>query len=235
MLEKKGVSSSHEQHPDAAMTPKTIHVLFWLLESTLISMPAVNSQTLDTMDLDNRVDRFLEQHSGAWHDWNVPSVDGRTLHDVIVKHNFTRALEIGTSTGHSAIWISKALNRTGGRLITIEIDRGRYEQALANFQQAGVTQLIDARLADAHRLVYELSGPFDFIFSDADKEWYQQYMEVLLPKLAPGGCFVAHNVNRRRNSPGIASMLDYARSQPDLDTTLDSAGAGMSISCKKQP
>jgi len=195
-----------------------------------MNIPAVYCQTLDT-----RIDHFLEQHSGSWHDWNVPPVDGRTLYGIIVKHKFTRALEIGTSTGHSAIWISKALNRTGGRLITIEIDRGRYEQAQANFQQAGVTQLIDARLADAHRQVYELSGPFDFIFSDADKEWYKQYMEALLPKLTPGGCFVAHNVNRGRNSPGIASMLDYVRSQPDIDTVFDSAGAGMSISCKKRP
>ena len=217
------------------MTNKTYHSLFWLITSTFISMPASYSQESVTTDLDARIDGFLADHADTWHDWNVPPADGKTLHDLIVKNNFTRALEIGTSTGHSAIWISKALNRTGGKLITIEIDRRRYETALVNFQQAGVSHLIDARLADAHQLVRELEGPFDFIFSDADKEWYKQYMEDLLPKLAPGGCFVAHNVSGRRNSPGIASMLNYARSRSDLETTLDSAGAGMSISCKKQP
>ncbi|MBF8269947.1 MAG: Methyltransferase [Gammaproteobacteria bacterium] len=217
------------------MANKTFHKLFWLITSTFVSMPAGFSQEPVTMDLDARIAGFLNDHAGTWRDWNVPPADGETLHDLIIKNNFTRALEIGTSTGHSAIWISKALNRTGGKLITIEIDQRRYETAIANFQQAGVSHLIDARLADAHKLVRELDGPFDFVFSDADKEWYQQYMEALLPKLAPGGCFVAHNVRRSGNSRGIASMLDYARSQPDLETMLDSAGAGMSISCKKQP
>ena len=217
------------------MVKKTYFVLFCLLFNTIACMPAVVAQESVSADLDVRIDRFLTEHTGTWHDWNVPPADGRTLHDLIVKNNFTRALEIGTSTGHSAIWISKALNRTGGRLLTIEIDKQRYATASANFKEAGVTHLIDARLADAHKLVYELEGPFDFIFSDADKEWYPQYLEALLPKLAPGGCFVAHNVSPDWNSRAIASMLEYARSQTDLDTTIDTAGAGMSISCRKQP
>ena len=217
------------------MIMKSCRMLRWSILSAFLYMPAVFSQDVVPADLDTRIDRFLDERSGTWRDWNVPPVDGRTLHDLIVKNNFTRALEIGTSTGHSAIWISKALTRTGGKLITIEIDQHRYETAVANFQQAGVSFLIDARLADAHALVYELEGPFDFIFSDADKEWYRQYMEALLPKLAPGGCFVAHNVRRNRNQRGIADMLKYAENHPDLETTLDSAGAGMSISCRKKP
>jgi predicted O-methyltransferase YrrM len=191
-------------------------------------------QAQEAAELDKRIARFLDERAGTWQDWNVPVVDGQTLHDLIVENNFTRALEIGTSTGHSAIWIARALNRTGGRLITVEIDRGRYDEAVANFKLAGVAHLIDARLADAHQLVHALEGPFDFIFSDADKEWYKQYMEALLPKLAPGGCFVAHNVRKGRNQRGIAAMLEYAERQPDLVTTFDGRGAGMSISCRKR-
>jgi predicted O-methyltransferase YrrM len=197
----------------------------------LISMMV---QAQEAAELDKRIARILGERAGTWQDWNVPVVDGQTLHDLIVENNFTRALEIGTSTGHSAIWIARALNRTGGRLITVEIDRGRYDVAVANFKLAGVAHLIDARLADAHQLVHALEGPFDFIFSDADKEWYKQYMEALLPKLAPGGCFVAHNVRRGWNQRGIAAMLEYAERQPDLVTTLDGRGAGMSISCRKR-
>jgi caffeoyl-CoA O-methyltransferase len=51
----------------------------------------------------------------------------------------------------------------------------RYERALENFRKAGVSRYIDARLADAHEFVKALPGPFDFVFSDADKEWYSQY------------------------------------------------------------
>jgi predicted O-methyltransferase YrrM len=169
----------------------------------------------ETAALDDKVTRFLEQHRGQWHDYNVPEIDGRTLHDLILKHNFTRALEIGTSTGHSTVWIARALAKTGGKVITIEIDTGRYRTALANFEEAGLADYIDARLADAHELVPRLEGPFDFVFSDADKEWYTQYLKDVLPKLAPGGCFIAHNTSMRMS--GIREYLEYVKALPELE------------------
>ncbi len=54
---------------------------------------------------------------------NVPLSDGKILYDLIVKNNYKNAVEIGTSTGHSAIWMAWALSKTGGKLITIEIDK----------------------------------------------------------------------------------------------------------------
>jgi predicted O-methyltransferase YrrM len=112
--------------------------------------------------LDQRVEKFLASRRGAWRDMNVPEVDGRTLRDLIVRNGFRRALEIGTSTGHSAIWIAWGLSRTGGRLITIDIDPERHREAVANFQAAGLSDYIGARLADAHVLVPQIEGPFDF-------------------------------------------------------------------------
>ena len=96
---------------------------------------------------------FLENRKGSWHDWNIPYADGKVLYDLVLKNNYKKALEIGTSTGLSTIWIAWALSKTGGRLITIEIDEGRYKEALANFKEAGVSDYIDARLANAHELV----------------------------------------------------------------------------------
>lgn len=87
--------------------------------------------------LDDRVRRFLEANRCRWRDLNVPFSDGQILYDLVVRHGFTRAPEIGTSTGHSAIWIAWALSRTSGRLVTIEIDEGRYREALRNFRQRG--------------------------------------------------------------------------------------------------
>lgn len=115
-------------------------------------------------ELDEQVQNFLDENQHQWRDMNVPAVDGQILHDIIVKNGYTRALEIGTSTGHSAIWIAWALSKTGGKLITIEIDEDRYNEALENFEEAGLSDYIDARLADAHELVPELEGPFDFVF-----------------------------------------------------------------------
>jgi predicted O-methyltransferase YrrM len=88
--------------------------------------------------LDGSVRAFLDRHRGTWRDLNVPESDGRLLHDLIVEHKFTRALEIGTSTGHSGIWIAWALAKTGGKLTTIEIDPGRHRTAVANFKEAGL-------------------------------------------------------------------------------------------------
>ena len=120
--------------------------------------------------LDKRVQKFLESRKGTWHDLNVPYDDGKVLYDLVLKNGYKKALEIGTSTGLSAIWIALALRKTGGRLITIEIDEDRYKQALSNFKEAGLSDNIDARLADAHELAEKLQGPFNFVFSDADKE-----------------------------------------------------------------
>ena len=154
---------------------------------TLASIAVASSTFAEDAALDGKVRAFLEKNRGRWRDMNVPWVDGQILHDLVVKNRFRRALEIGTSTGHSSVWIAWALSKTGGKLVTIEIDPARHEEAVRNFQEAGVAPLVDARLADAHQLVKELPGPFDFVFSDADKGWYLQYFKDLEPKLEKGG------------------------------------------------
>jgi caffeoyl-CoA O-methyltransferase len=184
--------------------------------------------------LDERVRVFLEKRQGSWRDLNVPAADGRVLHDLIVKRRFKQALEIGTSTGHSGIWIAWALSKTGGRLTTIEIDRRRHTEALANFKEAGVDGFIDARLGDAHELTRTLPGPWDFVFSDADKDWYTNYLSAVWPKVVPDGCFTAHNVSMRGS--GISDFLAALDRLPDGRTTIDrSSSAGLSITCKSRP
>ncbi len=186
---------------------------------------------------DEKVQKFLRDHSGQWYDMNVPAVDGQLLYDIIVKNNYTSALEIGTSTGHSGIWIAWALSKTGGKLITIDIDGGRHKKALENFKQAGLSDYIDARLADAHALVKELKGPFDFVFSDADKDWYKNYFIDIDPKLKTGGCFTAHNIYDRGRGYGSyggqGEFLNYVKSLVNYETTVNSSGGGVSISYKK--
>jgi len=184
-------------------------------------------------DLDARVRSFLGRQ--RWHDLNVPTVDGRTMYDIIVNHGYTRALEIGTSTGHSGVWIGWALSKTGGRLITIDIDERRQQLARENFAAAGLDRIIDLRCGDAHFLVPALEGPFDFVFSDADKGWYREYLEAVLPKLAEGGCFVTHNVSPNGLfGGGSREYVDYLLSISELETTFDTRGGGMAISYKRR-
>jgi caffeoyl-CoA O-methyltransferase len=212
---------------------------FWLSLSLLLVPGYVKSQNLNgNPELDEKVKKFLSSHSGQWHDMNIPVADGKTLYDLIIKGNYTRALEIGTSTGHSGIYIAWALSKTGGKLITIDIDEERYKSAIENFKQAGLSQYIDARLADAHTMVKELKGPFDFVFSDADKNWYKNYFIDVDPKLKVGGCFTAHNISARvmggrGGDSGQSAYLEYVKSLKNYETIVNTEGGGLSISYKK--
>jgi caffeoyl-CoA O-methyltransferase len=180
-------------------------------------------------DLDAKVKAFLESHESTWRDMNVPTRDGQFLHDLILEHGYTRALEIGTSTGHSTIWIAWAMSRTGGKVTTLEIDERRRREALDNFEKAGVADYIDSRLGDAHELVKTLEGPFDFVFSDADKGWYTQYFIDVAPKMVPGGCYTSHNVDMR----GMDKYLEYLRSRPGFKTTIeDDRTTPIAVTCK---
>jgi predicted O-methyltransferase YrrM len=183
--------------------------------------------------LDAQVRAFLDRTRGERRDLNVPYEDGQALHDLVVGKGFTRGLEIGTSTGLSAVWIAWAMSKTGGKLITIEIDEARHRTALRNFEAAGVARYVDARRADAHALVKELEGPFDFVFSDADKEWYTQYFKDVDGKLVAGGCFTAHNV--LDGFAGVDAFLEYVRGRPGYTTTISrTSRSGFSVSCKSR-
>ena len=214
-------------------------LLFMLCISFFIftCLPSSSQPLKEDPSLDEKVKSFLSENSRRWYDMNVPEVDGQLLYDIIIRNRYRSALEIGTSTGHSGIWIAWALSKTGGKLITIDIDEGRHRRALENFKKAGLSDYIDARLADAHDLVKKLKGPFDFVFSDADKEWYKNYFIDTDPKLIVGGCFTAHNVSERGRGyggyGGQAEFLQYVRSLKNYETTVNSNGGGISISYKR--
>lgn len=205
----------------------------------LLALPifVISDEKTDNQILDEKVKSFLESHRGKWRDMNVPESDGKILYDLIIKNDYKSALEIGTSTGHSSIWIAWALSKTGGKLITIEIDEDRYNEALSNLKAAGLSDYIDARLADAHVLVKKLEGPFDFVFCDADKNWYTNYFIDVYPKLKIGGCYTAHNISdsrwARMRGSGTYKFYEYVKSLEDMETTLDNSGNGVSISYKK--
>jgi len=216
------------------MKPKSQTIVILALVLIIFSgRSLIQAQKLnDNPVLDEKVKAFFNNHP-SWQDMNVPVSDGQLLYNIILEHNYQRALEIGTSTGHSAIWMAWALSKTGGKLLTIEINEGRYKEALENFKTAGLEQYIDARLADAHELVPELEGPFDFVFSDADKYWYKNYFTAIDPKLSEGGCYTTHNVTSRRGYGRNSDYLNFLFQQKNYVTTVNDDGGGVAISYKK--
>ncbi len=210
-------------------TQVTIAVILSVL---FIATAQIGQNNEDQSELDGKVEKFLNKHKNDWNALNVPFADGKILHDLILKNNYKSALEIGTSTGHSTIWMAWALSKTGGKIITIELDAGRHKEALRNFEEAGVAKYIDARLANAHDLVKALPGPFDFVFSDADKEWYTQYFKDVEPKITMGGTFTAHNVTD--GFAGVEEFVKYIKTLSNYDTRIDkTSSSGISVSRKK--
>ncbi|HMX34700.1 MAG TPA: class I SAM-dependent methyltransferase [Leptospiraceae bacterium] len=149
--------------------------------------------------LDTKIQNYLENKKGSWSDFNVPFEDGRALEKIILKNQYKNILEIGTSSGHSTIWLAKAASQTGGKVITIEIDKGRFEKAKKNFEDAGVSHLIEMHLGDAMLIIPSIKTNFDFVFSDATwstqpADGYTKFFKLCEPKLRIGGMFTMHNV-----------------------------------------
>jgi caffeoyl-CoA O-methyltransferase len=225
------------------MMRKYISIVIVMLLSVLfaVALPCYSQVREADRVLDEKVKTFLDKMRNRWRDWNVPEADGKILYDIVLQNQYKRALEVGTSTGHSAVWIAWALSKTDGKLITIEIDEDRYRQALANFKEAGLSEYIEARNADAHQLVNDLPGPFDFVFIDADKGWYVHYAKALIPKIEPGGCMTAHNVEERAPAyrGGYVSDTDryfqYMKGLPEFETRVHPGSrAGIATSYKKR-
>jgi len=200
-----------------------------------LSLAPAQTVSAPSQALDARVRDFLASQKGQWRQENVTETDGRLLHDLILERGYKRALEIGTSTGHSGIWQAWALSKTGGSLVTVEIEEFRHLAAVRNFKSAGLDAFIDARLGDAHALVETIEGPFDFIFIDADQNWTLNYFEALLPKLAPGGCFAVHNVVSLGYMKGVRDFLERVRTLDIMETRIEpSSGGGISLSFKNR-
>lgn len=163
---------------------------------------------------------------------SVPMDDGRLLRLMAESMGATNVVEIGTSHGYSAIWLALAMKRTGGKLTTYEIDEERAKLAEANFEKAGVDDVITLVLGDAHEKVADQKGPIDILFLDADKSGYIDYLEKLLPKVRPGGLVMAHNINPRQADP---KYVEAVTKNKDLETLLVNLQAsGISVSLKKK-
>jgi len=153
---------------------------------------------------DPRVASLLREMNGGGVTQNIPPQDGRYLHDLIVRNDLKAGLEVGASSACSGIWLGSAFRRTGGRLITLESDPERYRMAAAFFRKAELNQHVELRLAEAPGILVSLNGPFDFVFLDTRWADYNRLLELILPKVRPGGFIAAHDVANQR-----ARMSDF--------------------------
>ena len=101
-------------------------------------------------------------------------------------------LEVGTAIGYSTLHMAEQLER--GRVVTLERDAARAQQARDFLSRAGVADRVELVEGDARETIVSVEGPFDLLFVDATKTEYREYIELAEPKLAPRALMVVDNL-----------------------------------------
>jgi predicted O-methyltransferase YrrM len=158
-----------------------------------------------------KAQRMLAAMDRATNLWNIPNVGrakGRVIRRLLDRHRPTRALEIGSLLGYSAVLIAGALP-PGGRLTCLEANDYLAKFVKANVAEAGLGSRVRVVVGDALRAIPLLPGRFDFVFIDARKEDYLDYLRQLEPKLTADAVVVADNTGVFRRD--VANYLEYVR------------------------
>jgi caffeoyl-CoA O-methyltransferase len=152
----------------------------------------------------------------------------------------TRAVELGTFTGYSALAVARGLG-PGGHLLCCDVSQEWTSIARAAWQEAGVADRIELRLGPGLETLRSLppGQQFDFAFIDADKAGYGQYYEEVLTRLRPGGLILLDNtlqgglVADDRADEGdvraIRSLNDVIAADPRVKVVLLPIGDGVSV------
>jgi len=180
---------------------------------------------------------------------DLPLVDaevGALLRVLATAVRARRILEIGTAIGYSGIWLAGALP-ADGTLFTLEHDEERIRQARQNFARAGLSDRVTVIAGDAQRMLAKVSGPFDLIFQDGDKQQYGPMLDRLVDLLRPGGLLVTDNVlwsgevvpgfvTPHHPAADTQAIVDYnerLNNHPALLTSIVPLRDGVAISVKR--
>lgn len=165
---------------------------------------------------------------------NTTHGDAMMLRILVETSGAKRGVEVGSATGFGAVNMGIAFERTGGELITLEIDSEMVKKCRANLQKIGLEDTVTCVEGDALKTLATLEGQFDFVFIDAVKGDYLKYLKLIEPKLKPGAVVVGDNVIR--SAKAMNDFLDYMHESPNYDTQIIRASMekqdGMTISYK---
>ena len=168
------------------------------------------------------------------------------LHMLIKIGNYSQVLEVGTFMGYSALAMALALN-DNGKIITVDSDIKTTKHAAKFWKQANVLDKITLINEDGLKSLQKFKEEkfiFDFIFIDADKSGYRNYLELSLNLISDNGLIVFDNVlwkgkvvdpsiNDKKTSY-IREFNDFIKNDNRVDTTMISIGDGMTLCQKKK-
>jgi len=166
------------------------------------------------------------------------------FYNILLKSiNAKKILEIGTSVGYSGLWfadvvMSNTQSESNGKIITIEREKFKIDNATQNFEEAGVGSLIKIREGEARKILREIKEEFsenyfDFIFIDADKESYIEYFDLCLPLVRKGGIIGADNILfPERFNEMMADYLSHVKSKPNVQSVTVPIDNGEEVTIK---
>jgi len=161
---------------------------------------------------------------------------GQLLNILIKGAKAQSVLEIGTSYGHSTVWLAEAARATGGRMVTIDCAAHKQEYARAMLVKAGLAAHVAFRLGDARDVIGALEGPFDFVLLDLWKDLYIPCFDLFYPKLRPGALVAADNmINPESARPDAQAYRKHVRAKPHIDSVLLTVGSGIELSRYRDP
>jgi len=155
---------------------------------------------------------------------------GKILSEQVRNAKPHHILEVGTLIGYSSILIGKELDENA-EIVTIEIHQDEAELAEKNIQRANIPPKITIMTGDAKTIIPSLKGSFDFVFIDAEKNEYFQYLKLSEPKLQKGTVIVADNAGIFADQ--MKGYLDYMRNSGKYRSRYVKVGGdGLEISVK---
>lgn len=164
--------------------------------------------------------------------WNLPHESANFINMLIKISKAKRVLEIGTSNGYSGIWISKALQETGGKLDTIEFYQKRIDLAVENFKKADVLDIITIHQGSALNIIDEFEdNTFDFVFIDASKPEYLDYFLKLERKITKNAIILADNVTSHYKK--VENFLNYVKNNENYQCELLNFDGGLFLIRKR--
>jgi predicted O-methyltransferase YrrM len=145
-----------------------------------------------------------------------------------------RVLELGTSNGYSTLWLADAVEATGGRVVSLDLDAARTELARANLRTAGLTERVELRTEDAaDTLARSDDRAWEFVFLDAERPAYPGYLRDLVRTLSPGGVLAVDNVISHEHE--LVEFIALLEAQPALTQTVVPVGAGLRLAVRDRP
>lgn len=165
---------------------------------------------------------------------NTTPGDAMMLRILVEARSAKRGIEVGAASGFGAINMGIGFERNGGHLYSVEIDPGRAEESRRNIAKMKLEKTVTIKEGDALKVLPALEGEFDFIFIDALKKDYLNYLKAVEHKLKRGAVVVADNVIQ--SARDMPDFLNYIQTSPNYETVIirasEEKGDGMSISYK---